>query len=200
MKSFLQLVLVVSLAGGLHATEVPLDVKQSSLKFTGHAFLHDFDGEAKDFSGTAELDAQKPDLVRNATIDIHAPQLTTFESTRDHNMLVWLHSDTNPNIRYELKDIRLLKGNPAQATKDHPAQFHVSGDFTLNKTTKPLETEALGWRESSALIVTGTAKIDTLDYGLPIIKQFFMTVDKQVDVTFRLVFDLPPELHVPAAP
>ena len=191
MKWIGSLILILLLSGWAHALEVPLDTKQSSLKFTGHAFLHDFDGEAKQFSGSAQIDAPKPQTVLSAQIDIQAAQLTTFESARDRNMRDWLHVDANPAITFKLNRLIPVKGNPATATKDHPCLFTVTGDFTLNKMTKPLQTQALGWREGKWLVVTGTAQIDTVDHGLPIVKQLFLTVDKQVDVSFRLVFDLP---------
>jgi polyisoprenoid-binding protein YceI len=198
MKSILSLVLTLLLSGFLSAAEVPLDVKQSFLKFTGHAFMHDFNGEAKEFSGSAQIDSQKPESVLSARIDIQAAKMTTFESTRDRNMLDWLHVDVNPGISFHLTKVKLVAGNPTRATKDHPSQFVVGGGFTLNKTTRTLETQALGWREGKWLVVTGTTKINTADHGLPEIRQFFMTVDKQVDIAFRLVFDLPPELQIPA--
>jgi polyisoprenoid-binding protein YceI len=198
MKSILPLALTLLLCGFLRAAEVPLDAKQSFLKFTGHAFMHDFNGEAKEFSGSAQTDAQKPEIVLSARIDIQAAKMTTFESARDRNMLDWLHVDVNPGISFQLRKVKLVAGNPASATKDHPSQYVVGGDFTLNKITKALETQAVGWREGKWLVVTGTTKINTADHGLPEIRQFFMTVDKQVDVVFRLVFDLPPELQIPS--
>ena len=198
MKIIVSLVLALLVSGFSRAIEVPLDVKQSSLKFTGHAFMHDFNGEAKEFSGSAQIDSQKPEIVLSSKIDIQAAKMTTFESARDRNMFDWLHVDVNPEISFQLTRVIPMKGNPADATKDHPSQFTVIGDFTLNKTAKPLQTQALGWREGKWLVVTGTTQIDTADHGLPIIKRFFMTVDKEVDVTFNLVFDLPPELQIPA--
>ena len=154
MQKILPFALVLSVAGYLHATDLPLDVKQSSLKFTGHAFMHDFDGEAQDFSGSALADPQSPEIVISAKIEIQAAKMTTFESARDRMMFEWLHVELNPGISFDLKSVKLAKGDPASATKDHPAQFTVAGDFTLNKATKPLETNALGWREGKLLIVT----------------------------------------------
>ncbi len=159
--------------------------------------MHDFDGEAKDFSGIAQANQQRPEIIVSAAIEIQAAKMTTFESARDRNMLEWLHVDLNPGISFHLKSVKLVKGDPATATKDHPAQFTVAGDLNLNKVTKPLETSVLGWREVNRLIVTGTSKVNTADHGLPIIKQLFMTVDKEVDIAFHLVFDLPPEWQIP---
>jgi polyisoprenoid-binding protein YceI len=178
------------------AIEVPLDVNQSSLKFTGHAFMHDFNGEAKAFAGSAQIDSQKPVTVLSAKIDIQAAKMTTFEKARDRNMFNWLDVDANPGISFHLDRVKLLKGDPAHATTNHPAQFTVEGDFTLNKIRKPLEAQALGWREGEWLVVTGRTQINTADHALPEIRQLFLTVDKKVDIAFRLVFDLPPELQI----
>jgi polyisoprenoid-binding protein YceI len=198
MKIIASLVLTLLLSGFSHAVEVPLDAKESFLKFTGHAFMHDFNGEAKEFSGSAQIDSQKPEIVLSAKIDIQAATMTTFESARDRNMFKWLHVDVNPAINFQLNEVKRVNGHPVDATKDHPSQFTVGGVFTLNKTRRPLETKALGWREGKWLVVTGTTKINTADHGLPEVRQLFMTVDKKVDVVFRLVFDLPPELQIPA--
>lgn len=195
MKIISSLILALLLPSFVHAVEVPLDAKQSSLKFTGHAFLHDFNGQAKQFSGSAQIDFQKPELVLSATIDIEAAKMTTFESARDRNMFQWLHVDTNPRISFELTHVISMDGNAANATKGHPSKFFVSGKFTLNKVTKSLQTQVLGWREGKWLVATGSTQINTADHGLPIIEQFFMTVDKDVDIVFHLVFDLPSNLQ-----
>jgi polyisoprenoid-binding protein YceI len=194
----LRLLVVLSTIFGTasaQTVEAPLDVKASSLKFTGHAFLHDFNGEAKQFSGSAKIDAQKSQAVLEATINIATARMTTFENARDRNMLDWLHADANPDILFRLTRVVPVKGDPAAATADHPARFAVTGDFTLNKTVRPVEAQALGLREGKWLVVTGTTRIDTTEFGLPIVQQLFLTVDKKVDIAFRLAFELPPDLQ-----
>lgn len=200
MRIALFLAITLLASGWSCAVEVPLDVKKSTLKFTGHAFLHDFDGEAKQFSGHAQVDPQAPELVRSAKIDIQVAKMTTFVDARDHNMFTWLQVEANPVISFQLTEVKLIKGNSGTAVKDHPAQFGVSGIFMLNKTPKPLEAQAIGWREGKFLVVTGTTKINTADHGLPEVRQLFLTVDKMVDVSFHLVFDLPPELQIAGHP
>ncbi len=197
MKIIASFAFSLLLSGFSNAVEAPLDMKQSSLKFTGHAFMHDFNGVAKEFSGSAQIDPQKPETVLSAKIDIQAAKMTTFENGRDQNMFQWLHVETIPGISFELTRVISMDGKAATATKNHPSKFLVLGDFTLNKVPKPLQTQVLGWREGKWLVVTGATQIDTAEHGLPIIKQYFMSVDKEVDVAFHLVFDLPPELQFP---
>lgn len=179
------------LAATTRAADAPLDAKASTLTFTGHAFLHDFHGEAKEFRGVAQVDPAWSQLVRSAALDIAAAKMTTFVDARDRNMKTWLHTDQNPDIRFELAAAKPLQGDLAHATKEHPALFAVTGTFTLNQVAKPLATKVSAWREGRQLIVDGTAAIDTTDHGLPIVKQLFLTVDKNVDIAFHLVFELP---------
>ena len=190
---WLSLIVACALPLLAHAGEAPLDVHASTLKFTGHAFLHDFEGEARNFSGSAQVDPKNPLLVQSAEIDISSAKLTTFEDARDRNMYQWLQVTVNPDIRFQLAKVKLIQGDAFHATKEAPARFMVSGFFTLNKITKPLETEATGWREGKRLIVDGKTQIDTAAHGLPEVKTLFLTVGKDVDITFHLAFDLPAE-------
>jgi hypothetical protein len=66
--------------------------------------------------------------------------------------------------------------------------------------TKPLNARVSGWRSGRQLVVDGKTTIDTTQFGLPIITQFVLTVDKNVDVAFHLVFDLPPGMQSSRAP
>ena len=182
---------VMLLAARALADDTPLDEAASTLKFTGHAFLHDFHGEAKEFHGAAQIDLARPELVRAARIDITAAKMTTFEDARDHNMETWLNVTTNPDIRFELTKATPLAGDLAHATKANPAQFIVRGTFRLNQVDKPLVTTATAWREGKRLVIEGTAQIDTADHGLPEVRTLFLTVDKKVDIAFHLVFELP---------
>jgi hypothetical protein len=46
------------------------------------------------------------------------------------------------------------------------------------------------------LIVTGETVVDTLKYGLPQIREAFMTVGTNVKTSYRFTFILPPEYVV----
>jgi polyisoprenoid-binding protein YceI len=189
----LALLAAVLLAAHALADDAPLDEQASSLKFTGHAFLHDFHGEAKGFHGTAQIDPARPELVCGATLIISAAKLTTFEDARDQNMATWLNVTANPDITFELKKVTPLAGDLARATKAHPAQFAVSGMFTLNKVRRLLApgTPATAWRDGKKLVVEGTAQINTEDHGLPEVRTLFLSVDQKVDIALHLEFELP---------
>jgi len=187
----LALFVALLLAARALADDTPLNEQASSLKFTGHAFLHDFHGEAKEFHGAAQIDPARPELVRAARIDITTAKMTTFVDARDRNMDAWLNVTVNPDIRFELTNVIPLAGDLAHATKANPAQFTVRGTLRLNRVSKPLETTASAWRDGKDLVVEGTAPINTEDHGLPVVRTLFLTVDKQVDIAFHLVFEVP---------
>jgi polyisoprenoid-binding protein YceI len=186
------------LAAGLARGQVaPLDAAASSIKFTGHAFLHDFTGEAHTLSGSAQLDAKAPQVVTGATLVIQAAGMTTFEKTRDRNMETWLHANANPTIVFTLDQVKLFSGEPRNATASEPARFTVKGELQLNRHQHAVNDMADGWRSGSTLVVAGTTAINTEDFGLPQVRQFFLTVDPKVDIAYRLVFDVPSSFQLP---
>ncbi|HEY3898349.1 MAG TPA: YceI family protein [Chthoniobacter sp.] len=175
---------------------LPLDPKASSLTFVGDSFLHDFHGEARDFSGSALLDPAATPPVQKATLHFKTASLTTFNKGRDQKMRDWLKIDAHPDATFSLESVKLVEGDVQHAGASHPAKFQVSGELTLNGTKQPISGSALGWREKDRLVVTGQTVIDTLKYGLPQIREAFMTVGTNVKTSYRFTFILPPEYVV----
>jgi polyisoprenoid-binding protein YceI len=188
------LALLASSHFALAATEkLPLDPKGSTLTFVGDSFLHSFHGEAKEFTGNAELDGSAASPVQKATLHFKTAALTTFHNGRDQKMRDWLKIDTHPDATFALETVKLIEGNIQQADAQHPAKFAVSGTLTLNGVKQPLGGTALGWREKDHLIVSGETVIDTLKHGLPQIREAFMTVATNVKTSYRFSFILPQE-------
>jgi polyisoprenoid-binding protein YceI len=179
----------------LPGQEAPLDVKASSLKFTGHAFMHDFTGEPQKWSGSAQLSSSVPQLVTSAKIIVPAAEMTTFEDARDKNMKTWLQIEANPDIVFTLTKVKPFAGEPRNATEKSPARFRIEGELQLHGQKHGLSDMADGWRTGSSLIVSGSTSINTEEYGLPQVRQLFLTVDQKVDIAYHLVFDLPPPLQ-----
>lgn len=172
---------------------LPLDAKGTSVTFFGESFLHDFHGEAKEVSGSAELNPDATPPVQKAALHFETTRLTTFEAARDKKMWSWLKVDAHPAAEFSLDSVKLLGGDCKAADAQHPASFSVAGSFTLNGLKRPMSGTASGWREKGRLIVAGETTIDTLQYGLPQIREMFMTVGTNVKVSYRLSFTLPPE-------
>ena len=172
---------------------IDLDPNGSSVKFVGDSFLHSFHGEAKDISGSAELDANAVPPVQKATLHFKTAALTTFHKERDQKMFAWLQIAVHPDALFSLQTVKLVEGDYQNANALHPAKFEVRGGFTLNGVRKPIIGSALGWREKDRLIVSGDTTVDTLRYGLPQIREAFMTVGTEVKVSYRFSFILPRE-------
>jgi polyisoprenoid-binding protein YceI len=172
---------------------LPLDPKGSSLTFVGDSFLHDFHGEARDFSGSAILDPAATPPIQKATLHFKTASLTTFNKGRDQKMRDWLKIDAHPEATFSLDGVKLVEGDVEHASAAHPAKFQVSGELRLNGTKQPISGSALGWREKDRLVVTGETVVDTLKYGLQQIREAFMTVGTNVKTSYRFSFILPAE-------
>jgi len=172
---------------------LPLDPKGSSLTFVGDSFLHSFHGEAKDISGSAELDPAATPPVKRATLHFKTAALTTFHNARDQKMRDWMQVNVHPDITYTLDSVKLVEGSIEKADARHPAKFEVSGELNLNGLKQRAGGAALGWRDGTHLIVSGDAAVDTLKHGLPQIREAIMTVGTVVKTSYRFSFVLPPE-------
>jgi polyisoprenoid-binding protein YceI len=176
------------------ADTLPLDPKASSLTFTGDSFLHNFHGEAKEFTGDATLDPNAAPPIQRAELHFKTASLTTSESDRDKKMWAWMHIDTHPEATFQLDSVKLVSGDPRTATSANPAKFAVSGVFTLSGVAQPISGTATGWRAKDRVIVAGATVVDTLKAGLPQIREAaIMTVGTQVAVEYRFAFVLPPD-------
>jgi len=175
----------------LAAVDLPLDSKNSTLKFVGESFMHDFEGQAREFSGSAVFNNSATPPIQEAHLFIKTASLTTHHAGRDKKMDEWLDIKTHPKAVFDLTQVRLLSSSYAKASAAHPAKFAVTGTFILNDKPEPLSGEAEGWREGNTVIVSGNIDVDTLKHGLPQIRESFMTVGTKVHVQYRLVFTLP---------
>jgi polyisoprenoid-binding protein YceI len=171
--------------------KITLDPKGSSLTFVGESTLHNFHGEAREFTGSATIDSDANPPVQKATLHFKTAAITTFVDKRDQKMKEWLKVDVHPDATFSLESVKLVSGDAKKASATQPAQFTVSGELTLNGVKQPITGAASGWREKDRLIVTGEATVDTLKAALPQIRQAFMTVGTNVKTSYRFAFILP---------
>ena len=189
--------LLAYLAGvAAHGETLPLDPKGSSLTFIGESFLHNFHGEAKEFSGNAEFERDAVPPIQRATLHFKTAALTTFHQQRDQNMRGWLNIKVHPEATFQLEGVKVLTGDYKTASPAQPAKFAVSGTISLNGVKQPLSGTAQGWRENDRVIVAGEITVDTLKHGLPQIREAVLTVGRNVKTAFRFSFVLPPDYAV----
>ncbi len=170
-----------------------LDPKGSSLTFIGEAFLHNFHGEAKEFTGSAEFERDAVPPIQRATLHFKTAALTTFSEQRDQNMRNWLNIKVHPDVTFQLESVKVVSGDYKAASPSQPAKFEVRGTLTLNGVKQPLSGTAQGWREKDRVIVAGETSVDTSRHGLPQIREAILTVGRNVKTAYRFSFVLPPD-------
>jgi len=178
------------------AKTLPLETAESSFKFTGKSFMHSFQGQAKDISGSAAVSSSAQPFVQNARLVFKTAELTTFNKDRDGKMKDWMHVDAHPEIIFRLEKVAPVSGDYQTATAAAPATFRVSGVLSMNGVDQPISEEATGWREKNHLIVTGQTVINTLKFGLPQIRLAVITVATDVKGEYRFSFSLPQDLSL----
>lgn len=155
--------------------------------------MHSFHGEARNFTGSATLESGANPPVQRATLHFKTAALTTFNNDRDKKMWEWLKIDAHPEATFTLESVKPIEGDGQKADAAHPARFQVAGTLTLNGVKQAVAGTAQGWREKDRLIVSGNTVLDTLKYGLPQIRQAFLTVGTNVKTSYRFTFILPAE-------
>jgi|GEM_PF-1976945 len=185
------LLFLAQVASAADINTLPLDTKGSSLKFFCESFMHDFHGEAKEFSGSALVAPDAVPPIQKATLRFKTAKLTTFVKDRDAKMYDWLKVSVNPDAIFELKSVRQSSGDFKAADAQHPAQFTIAGTLTLNGVKQNIEGAANGWREKDRLIVTGETVVDTLQYKLPQVRMLVLTVGTNVKTVYTFSFVLP---------
>jgi polyisoprenoid-binding protein YceI len=182
---------LASLAGAIASAEtLALDPRGSSLTFVGEAFLHNFHGEAKEFTGSAEVEKDAVPPIQRATLHFKTASLTTFSPQRDQNMRDWLNIKVHPDATFQLESVKVIAGDYKSASSSQPAKFEVRGTLTLNGVKQPLSGTAQGWREKDRVIVAGETNVDTSRHGLPQIRQAILTVGQNVKTAYRFSFVL----------
>jgi len=196
IRSVLSIVAGIATAHAVWAADpikLPLDRKGSFVKFVGKAFVHNFQGEAREFSGFAELDLRAVPPIQHASLHFAEAKLTTFHEGRDKKMFAWLNPTAHPDAVFSLEKVQLTSGDFKAADAQHPASFRIAGSFTFNGVKKALAGTARGWRDKNRVVVQGDATIDTLQFKLPQIRELVLTVETNVTVSYQFAFELPPE-------
>jgi len=160
------------------ASAVPLTVDPASIKIevVVHATMHGFTGKLD--KAVVHLDGDPAaGTLTQADVSFAWADLKTGDTGRDKEMLTWAGAAKNAAGRFVLKTLASdAKGIlTATGALELAAQTHeISFPVTVAKT-------AAGWS------VSGEAKFDHRDWGLPKIRKFGMlTVDPVVTVRFAL--------------
>jgi len=182
MQKFLRPVLLVVLLWlpllGVRGATMPLvvDTGASKIDVAVHATVDSFVGTLSAYTAGIELDGATG-LPTGATLHFRFSDLKTGKAGRDAKMLTWLDSATWPEGTFVLSKLTHSEGD----------SFVASGKFTMHGKTVDLSFPVRLTRAAQRLTIDGSAKINTPDFGLPIIRMLgLLKVDPAVVVNFHL--------------
>jgi polyisoprenoid-binding protein YceI len=152
-----------------------LDRAESHVDIAVKATLGSFVARLEDFNVAITLD---PESGRVETTAFHADlsAVKTGRADRDHNMSEWLQTNEFPQVVFELGAVD--RGPNGALT--------ARGQFQLHGQRREIRFPATISVKRGLTVIDGTAALDTRDYGLPIIRFLFLTVDPVVQVHIHL--------------
>ena len=173
--------LLAPLAAAAAGVPLRLDPARSKVDIAVKATIGSFTAHLQHFDARIAMDPGDR-RVMTATFRCPFAAIDTGNSQRNRDMNDWQDTPRHPEVTFELISLTPAAGDAFTADgrlRFHGVQRHIRFPVTI--------VPAAG-----AVTIDGTARLDTRDFGLPIIKKFWMLkVDPVVRVTFHLEGELP---------
>jgi polyisoprenoid-binding protein YceI len=177
----LALALTLLLAPLAHAIDVPLvvDKTRSRIEFNVKATMDSFTGQLTAYELELLHDPSAPGKISRAEIRFRFGALKTGNEKRDAEMYKWQSNEQFPECVFTLTALE-----PA-ATPDH---YTARGQLLLHGTARDLIFPVtISTTADNSYLIKGEARIDTRDFGLPVIRKFMLLkVDPVVVVGLHL--------------
>jgi polyisoprenoid-binding protein YceI len=168
--------MALPLAAAAKGTSLLIDRLQSRVDIAVNSTIDSFVARLEDFDAAITMN---PDTGRVETGFFRAniAALKTGRADRDRDMNAWLQTDQFPQTIFELT---ALDPGP-------DAEFTARGRFQLHGQQRDISFSSKITYDRGVATIDGTAALDTRDYGLPVIKKFWvLTVDPVVHVRLHL--------------
>jgi len=136
--------------------------------------FQDFTGHLQDFDTSVEL-APSGKTVARAYCKFQFKDLKTGKQKRDEKMLDWLETETFPEALFVL-----------QSVEDDNGQTVGVGTFKIHGITQRIRVPFTLETNGNTALLKGSAKINTRDYDLPIIRLFVFKVDPELTIHLEL--------------
>jgi len=159
-----------------------LDRSGSHVAIEVKATVHSFVARLENFDAAITID---PDSGRVESTAFHAnlSAVKTGRADRDHDMGMWLQTNEFPQVIFELEALE----------RRSDGGFTARGQFQLHGQRHPVSFPVKITADHRLTTIDGMAAVDTREFGLPIIRMFWvLTVDPVVHVRFHLQGVLPP--------
>jgi len=180
MKSVLLLAVLLS-AVGLHAAETPLiiDREQSRIEYTVSATMDSFTGKLVAYDLDLARDPSVTGQISRAELRFRFVDLRSGNNKRDQQMRDWQITEQFPECVFTLTALE-----PAATA----GRFTARGQFIFHGMTRDLVFPvSISSSEDGLAVIDGEAKVDSRDFGLPIIRKYLvMKVDPVVTVKLHL--------------
>jgi polyisoprenoid-binding protein YceI len=177
MSRFFFLVLGL-LPCAVSATLQPLviDQTQSRVEIAVKSTVGSFVGKLANYVTVIAVDSEKQSIER-VIVEFHFNDIQTGNATRDKDMLDWEQAAKFPDGRFTLTALEMAAGG----------QCRARGMLTLHGQSQGIVFPVAISKDHSLYSIDGDAQLDTRDFGLPILRSFWVfTVDPVVHVRFHL--------------
>lgn len=152
-----------------------VDKDHSHLEIDVKATVDSFTGKLEDYQPEITLD--DAGNVQAATFTFQFNDVKTGKNERDHQMHDWQQTATFPAGAFKL----------ATVTRAEDGALQAKGSLTLHGVSKELAFPITISRDGSLMAIDGTVRLDTRDFGLPIIRKFMLLkVDPGVVIRFHM--------------
>ena len=165
--------MVVAAARG---SPVILDMNQSVVKIAVKATVGSFVADIRDYDASVTVTPQTGQ-VGAAVFRFSFASIKTGNVKRDRDMNVWQQTDRYPEVVFTLTSLEPMTRGKSFA--HGRLRFH-GVERTLSF---PISIET----DKQTIVMEGDVKIDTRDYGLPVIKKYFILM---VEPILKLHFHL----------
>jgi len=133
----------------------------SLLYILGDSTLHQYELGAKSLKGSAVVKLSATGLAKSlrsahAALVVPVTQLKSKESGLDDNAYKALKAKDDPEIRFDLKSIKLAADNTAA----------VQGDLTIAGSTQPIVLNAQAKVTDTSIELSGVQKVKMTDYQI----------------------------------
>lgn len=179
MKSILggvALLLGLTVAAVAGERVLAVDPAHSSVEFAVKATVDSFVGKLAIYDAQVTFDEAAGRITRTV-FRFRFSDLKTGKADRDEQMNTWQQSGQFPEATFVLSTL----------TPAADGRMTAVGQFTLHGVTRALTFPVAVTADSAVVAVDGEVKLDTREFGLPVIRKFaLLKVDPVVTVRFHL--------------
>lgn len=183
MKRLILLWLALAATLMLRADELSFAIDSSASPVTVDVTAtpsHTFTCDLTAYQADIRVDADSSKIT-SAHFSFQFADLDTHIKSRDSKMLKWMNTDKHPSAEFTLKNFHEKNG-----------EMIAKGTFEMHGVAREIEIPCHYSVSKNTMNLSGSATLNTEDYGLPIIKLLMFKVDPSLTVNFELNGTLKP--------